>query len=235
MHNSNITLPAGSFIENTDGVLPTVNNLGTNADLILALHTTSPHTLTFKGISGTTTYIITDPTADTGPITLDNAILLFQGAVAPSSSPITLMNNASFTATSSNRPLAVSNATLGNFNPGPITLPGLSLSDAALLQVALNSPGDPANTSFTINGNLTLDGILQFPSFAFAPGDYTLFSYTGALTDNGLLLPPSSPYALSLITSSPGLITLHVAAVPEPASLALLLFASPLLLRRKRA
>jgi hypothetical protein len=42
----NLLLAPGSFIDGTDGLVPTINNLGNNADLVLALHPAAPLTLT---------------------------------------------------------------------------------------------------------------------------------------------------------------------------------------------
>jgi hypothetical protein len=197
---------------------------------------TSPHTLTFQGHHGIANFYVSGPTADTGPIVLDAAFLYLGGSVAPSSNPIILTNGSSFASASPvDRPLVFKDAALGNYLPGPASTSDLTLSSDTTLEFALNTPGDPSDTSINVQGNLTLDGTLSLqPGASFGAGDYTLFTYTGSLTDDGLGLPTDPSFVYSLNTGTPGSVILHVAAVPEPASLAILGFGGVLLLGRRR-
>ena len=79
-----------------------------------------------------------------------------------------------------------------------LTMGGLSLGSTSNVNVALGAPS--ATTLLQVNGNLTLDGILNITNAGgFGPGVYRLINYTGALTDNGLAFG-STPVASSFLT-----------------------------------
>lgn len=66
-----------------------------------------------------------------------------------------------------------------------LTMQSLNLDSGANVNVTLSSPGGAA--LFHVANNLTLDGTLNITSGgAFGPGVYSLMTYGGALTDNGL-------------------------------------------------
>ncbi|HVX84680.1 MAG TPA: hypothetical protein VH253_07675 [Phycisphaerae bacterium] len=231
---------------NPRSVEVTMNSLTPTADATLSSNSlpitigaidadTSPHTLTFQGTRGISEFDVTGPTADTGPIVLDAAFLYLGGSVAASSNPIILTNGSSFASASPiDRPLVFKDAALGNYLPGPASTSDLTLSSDTTLEFALNSPGDSSDTSINVQGNLILDGSLSLqPGASFGPGDYTLFTYTGSLTDNGLDLPTDPSLVYALDTGTPGSVILHVAAVPEPACLAMLGLGGAVLLRRR--
>jgi fibronectin-binding autotransporter adhesin len=71
----------------------------------------------------------------------------------------------------------------------------LSLSNTSSIDVALGAPS--AGPLFQVNGNLTLDGVLNITNAGgFGQGVYGLIDYTGSLTDNGLTIgatPPGTP------------------------------------------
>ncbi len=70
----------------------------------------------------------------------------------------------------------------------PLTLGGLELASGSTLDFALGAP-DAASTVVKVEGNLVLDGTLNVTDVGgFSTGVYRLFSYGGALTDNGLAL-----------------------------------------------
>lgn len=70
----------------------------------------------------------------------------------------------------------------------PLTVGGLSLASASNLNFALGAPDTPT-TLVKVNGNLTLDGILNISNASgFGIGVYQLFRYGGSLSDNGLTL-----------------------------------------------
>ena len=80
-------------------------------------------------------------------------------------------------------------------SPGLLTINSdLLLSSGSFLAFELGAPdtvGGPLNDLIQVNGNLTLDGTVNVTESAggsFGTGAYRLINYTGALTDNGLLL-----------------------------------------------
>ena len=82
----------------------------------------------------------------------------------------------------------------GTVNPGAaggvglLTLGELALSDGSILAFDLGTPGvDAASDRLAVTGDLTLDGTLNVSDAGeFGLGVYTLITYGGALTDNGL-------------------------------------------------
>ncbi|MGU3493872.1 autotransporter-associated beta strand repeat-containing protein [Xanthobacteraceae bacterium A53D] len=66
-----------------------------------------------------------------------------------------------------------------------LTMGGLDLSSAAILAVTLGAPS--SDSTFNVNGNLTLDGTLKVTAApGFGIGIYRIVNYTGTLTDNGM-------------------------------------------------
>jgi len=130
---------------------------------------------------------------------------------------------------------------------GTLTLGGsLALNPLSLLSFELGTTNSfgVGNDLVAVNGAFVLDGklnVTQLPSFGpqlgGAAGVYELFTYnTGnSFTDNGLLinsLGPNSSGWIGTIVASNGQVTLSV--IPEPASLALLVFGALALLRRRK-
>ena len=120
-------------------------------------------------------------------------------------------------------------------NPGTLTLDSLTLSpDTALLFnfSTSNVIGGPTNDLVIVNGDLTLAGTLYLSLQSSRSATYTLFTYTGTLTNDGLAVFNNSG---TLDFSTPGQVNLIIPApTPEPASLALLAAAAPFLLKRRR-
>ncbi|WP_205965773.1 beta strand repeat-containing protein, partial [Paraburkholderia guartelaensis] len=78
---------------------------------------------------------------------------------------------------------------------GTLTINGnLGLTSSSNLDYSFGQstvPGVPLNDLTVVKGNLTLDGALnvaQSPGTTFGPGVYQVFTYGGALTNNGLTL-----------------------------------------------
>jgi fibronectin-binding autotransporter adhesin len=95
----------------------------------------------------------------------------------------------------------------GSGGPGQLTTGDLSFASGSSITYDLdmpNLPGPAGNNDLTVvNGNLTLAGTLRVvPGTHYALGTYTLFTYTGTLTNNGLFL--ISPLPVVLDTSNPG-------------------------------
>jgi fibronectin-binding autotransporter adhesin len=111
---------------------------------------------------------------------------------------------------------------------GTLTLQNsLSLSASAQLTFELAQPGvvgSGVNDWINVAGDLVLDGTLNIVGLAnFGLGTYTLISYGGALTDNGLVLGTLSGNATPAfqyqIVAGNGQVNLVV--VPEPGTLTL--------------
>jgi len=121
-------------------------------------------------------------------------------------------------------------------SPATLTVSTLSLSDASILDFELGAPGEPQDLIVvTTAGGLTLDGILNVTDIGgFAKDTYTLLTYSGSLTDNGLQI--SSVPALGgewvIDTSLAGEVRLM--NIPEPTALGLLALGSLGLFRRRR-
>jgi T5SS/PEP-CTERM-associated repeat protein len=126
-------------------------------------------------------------------------------------------------------------------SPGTLTMGSLTLGHDSHLLIELG----PISDHLVINGNVTLDGFVDFagdPSF-FALGGFPDFiTYTGALTNNGIqigLLPEGvNRDGLVFDFSTPGLIRLSegvaITPVPEPSTLALMLLGLGGLLSRTK-
>ena len=114
-------------------------------------------------------------------------------------------------------------------SPGTITVGALSLDNDSILEFELGIISDLV----IVNGDLLLDGIVNiFDSGGLVAGQsYTLFTYGGTLTDNGLQIGsvPAGFTAgdFTFTSTEPGQI--GVAVVPEPSAVMLLLLGLPLL------
>ncbi|MFM2243433.1 MAG: hypothetical protein RLZ97_2289, partial [Verrucomicrobiota bacterium] len=138
----------------------------------------------------------------------------------------------------------------GTLNPG--TSPGtlaftdnLGLNASAITNFELHpmdlTIGGGVNDLITVGGNLTLNGILNITastgSFTgVTSGSWTLFTYSGSLTDNGIVLG-SKPmldtgYEWQLNTSSPGSVNLTI--IPEPQFAVIGSLGLLIMLRRRR-
>jgi len=123
------------------------------------------------------------------------------------------------------------------FSPGTLTNYGdVLLSGLTMLEFELGLPGfigGGTNDLMAITGNLTLDGVLKVTGLSgFGTGTYTLITYSGSLTDNGLsigLLPPGYHGSIQA-----GIGEVNLIVVPEPATWALLLASAGALGSRRR-
>lgn len=123
----------------------------------------------------------------------------------------------------------VDNATLAPGNsPGTLTVGGLTLANASVLDFELDAldhtVGGGVNDLVQVNGNLTLDGILNISVLngaSLSNGIYRLFNYTGTVTDNGVAagtgFPPFSSVQVDTNNKQVNLVV-----IPEPATLGLL-------------
>jgi hypothetical protein len=130
--------------------------------------------------------------------------------------------------------------------PGTLHTGAVSFSSTTHLVYDLNTAGVAGGTDndlLVVNGDLTLGGILDVNiGDDFSPGSYTLMTYTGALTDNGLTIGnfdfDDFPGAQILVISnfgSGGSVELAVPALaPEPATIGVITCAGIALMSRRR-
>lgn len=101
----------------------------------------------------------------------------------------------------------------GNNSVGKLSTGNLIFNYSSVLNFDLGTSSD----QITVNGNLTLDGVLNISnSGGFEARDYTLFTYTGTLTNNALSIGtiPLSSYNYS-IEAGGGKVILHVTSKEE--------------------
>jgi fibronectin-binding autotransporter adhesin len=148
-------------------------------------------------------------------------------------------------------------------SPGTFSINGnLNLSASSVLNFELNetnqTPGGGINDLVAITGDLVLDGTLNVPDptttltwttsgTELAPISWTLFTYTGTLTNNGLnlgnlptlLSGNSIPqlWRLNIVQNGGGGGSVNLQAVPEPSAALVLggILAGAACLRRRRA
>jgi len=102
-----------------------------------------------------------------------------------SSSAIGIKAGGTFSGTGQVEAIAVLGGTVspGSENSGTLTCASLSFDSESKIKMDLGTSGDVVK----INGDLTIDGTLEGSALSgFAAGSYTLFEYTGALTDSGM-------------------------------------------------
>jgi fibronectin-binding autotransporter adhesin len=87
-----------------------------------------------------------------------------------------------------------------------LTMASLVMQPTGIINVTLGAP-DPVRL-FQVNGALTLDGTINIAGAAFGPGVYRIIDYTGALTNNGLVIGAlpggADPLAVSVQTGTAG-------------------------------
>lgn len=140
-----------------------------------------------------------------------------------------------------NRAVSVSDGgtlAAGDINAAGVNLGGklivgsdLTLSNMTVVNFDLAVASSTVDDQISVGGNFTLDGVLNVTSLTgFGEGTYTLFDYSGTLTNNGMTLnnlPGGFNYALDFSTANQ--VNLIV-TVPEPATMVLLLMGGCLML-----
>src|SRR5262249_48331888 len=91
-------------------------------------------------------------------------------------------------------------------SPGTLTVGSLALSPASILNYELGTPnivGSGVNDLIEVNGNLTLDGVLNISAQpGYGLGVYRLMDYSGSLTNGGLdfgAVPAGFAYQVDLV------------------------------------
>jgi autotransporter-associated beta strand protein len=159
---------------------------------------------------GTGTLTLTGINIYTGATTVSNGTLLVNGTLV---SAVTIPSAGRLGGTGTLNGAVTVNGTLApGISAGTLTIRNnLILTGGATLRYELGATSDRVN----IVGNLTLDGTLHITATAgFGPGTYTLITYTGTLTNNGLVVgtTPNPSYQYQLDTSVAGQVRLMVSA-----------------------
>jgi fibronectin-binding autotransporter adhesin len=173
-----------------------------------------------------------------GTTTVSEGSLLVNGTLTSGGGAVSIAGTATLggTGTIHRAVTLLDNAALapGDNGVGELTVDSLTLSSGSLIDVDFS--GSSSDT-VVVDGNLVLDGVLNITAAdTITPGTYPLFTYTGTLTNNGLMLgtaPAGATYTID--ASTPGQVNLAV--VPEPATAAMMLggtVAMTLLLRKRR-
>ncbi|MDD5350117.1 MAG: PEPxxWA-CTERM sorting domain-containing protein [Chthoniobacteraceae bacterium] len=114
---------------------------------------------------------------------------------------------------------------IGTLSTGAFTLASTS-GITFDLNATDHTAGGAINDLISVSGNLTLDGVLGINAIGgnLAPGRYTLFDYSGTLTDNTLDLNSTflASYAGSYIDTTTAANEVSLVVVPEPATWAML-------------
>ncbi|MCL2760799.1 MAG: autotransporter outer membrane beta-barrel domain-containing protein [Desulfuromonadales bacterium] len=235
--NANIGSLSSPVADTTTGALDTtgVVNLGTNTLTIGNNNSTSNGSLiddanfagTINGTgnlvkTGTLTQILSGNNTYTGTTTVSGGALYIDGDQTAATGATTVASGATLGGTGT----VGGNVTIANggtLDPGgadgsigTLTINGnLALNSTSNLNYnfgAAGTPGGTLNDLTVVNGDLTLGGTLnvtQAPDGSFDPGVYRVISYTGALTDNGLVLGTMPAGSTEVVqTSVPGQVNL---------------------------
>ena len=208
----------GSMVISNGGLVQADNLIMTN--YIAILTNTPPSSVYFP--NGTNYFVNTfnfsDGTLKSGNTTYSNGVAFIVGSGGTSAATFTMLggthqffnglvvtNNGVLAGTGT---IVGPTTVLGTLSPGSgasvgtITIDGnVVLGSSAVLQYALGSSSDET----IVNGNLTVAGTLDISnSGGFGTGIYPLFTYTGALVNNGLAVgtTPNPAYQYSIDTTS---------------------------------
>lgn len=134
------------------------------------------------------------------------------------------------------RPVTINNGgtlAAGFDAAGTLTVGNLTLNNSSVLEFELS--GLAGTSDKIIAENLILDGVLNVTNLGgLEAGAYTLFAYTGTLTDNGLQVNNLPDGFSGSVTTNGGNVILNV--IPEPTTLTLFMISSTgvMVLRRYR-
>jgi len=141
-----------------------------------------------------------------------NLVTMSGMAIPPTNNVLTLFNSQA----------AVADGSI--FGPDPLFTLGastlavntnLNVGGTSILDFVLGTNA----TQITVTGNLTLGGTLNVSDGGgFSDTTYTLFTYSGALTYNGVTIgtTPSTNFTYTVSTSTPGQVNLVVASIAPP-------------------
>ena len=249
------------FLGSNHGI--TINSLQLNGNA--TLYSSGSASITLNGISedstsrslnftGNEQFLIKGPLTSTGPIDVAGPKVEFDSTVSAATAPVTVDGLSTLSGNGTiHRPVVFSTTSsftnggslvpgvfvLGSSAAGALTMDSLQLSNTTTGFWNLGTPnviGGSTNDLVAVLGDLTLAGSLDVVRGAgFGPGTYTLFTYGGTLTNNGVSLGlVSGGDSVSLDLSTPGQVNLIVTAMPEPGTLGLGLACTLLLGHRNR-
>lgn len=165
--------------------------------------------------TGNATLTLAGDNSYQGETTIEAGELVISGSLTSH----TTLNGGTLSGTGSLASLTVNEGFLSpGASPGTLFTGDLVLSSSALLGFELKVPGivgNGLNDLISVDGDLTLDGqlVIAEPNNLEA-GEYTLFTYTGELTNNGLGILEAIPgYELGIVIGD-GSVGLRVSVIP---------------------
>lgn len=100
---------------------------------------------------------------------------------------------------------------------GTLTMGSLTLGPESVLSLLMGQSTTSKNAKIAVQGNLVLDGTLEIgDAGSLSAGSlFTVITYTGSITDNGLDVSPRSAWSVSVDTSTSGVVKI-TALAPTP-------------------
>ncbi|HTS19722.1 MAG TPA: glycosyl hydrolase family 28 protein [Verrucomicrobiae bacterium] len=173
----------------------------------------SPHAVALVR-TGSGTFALSGANTYSGGTTVSNGTLLVENTAgsATGTGAVTVVTTGALGGSGVIAGPVTVNGTLAPGNsPGTLTVSNsLVMSSGAVLQYQLGTNGDLTKVS----GDLTIDGTLNITDAGgFTNATYTLFTYGGALTDNGVTVgtTPTPSFSYTISTNTPGQVNLVVA------------------------
>lgn len=152
-----------------------------------------------------------------GATTINAGTLLVTGSIANSAT--TVNTGGTLGGTGTTGPVTSSGAVAPGTSAGTLSTGSLVLSTNSFLNFELDAPGtvgSGVNDLIAITGDLTLDGRYTIADLGgLGAGSYTLMTYTGTLTDNGVTLFVGPPEYLYNLVAGDGEVVLEV-SIPLP-------------------